>query len=283
MAYLDRIRACNGWNPDDYIPFVVAGVAFGRVRPEFAGRLANWDEVFLLGGDGLAVHPALDVPAARTEALAGVWRELVEQGLLSYLHGELFPVGPSWDRPELLVDRAVAPWLGTRGYGQHLNGYVRDDGRLWMWVGRRSPNKRNFPGKLDHLAAGGLPHGIGMRENLAKECREEADIPPHLAAAARPVGALTYCRATATGLKSDIVYCYDLELPADFEPRCTDGEVESFRLLPLEEVQALVRDTEAFKLNCSLVIIDFLIRHGYLGPEHPEYLELVRGLHPDLL
>jgi hypothetical protein len=69
-----------------------------------------------------------------------------------------------------------------------------------------------------------------------------------------------------------------VELSPDFEPQNTDGEVESFTLLPLEEVARLVRDTDEFKLNCNLVIIDFLLRHGYLAPEHEEYLDLATGL-----
>ena len=58
--------------------------------------------------------------------------------------------------------------------------------------------------------------------------------------------------------------------------------MQAFRLLPLEEVQWLVRDTEEFKLNCALVVIDFLIRHGRLAPEAEGYLALVDGLHPRL-
>jgi hypothetical protein len=78
------------------------------------------------------------------------------------------------------------------------------------------------------------------------------------------------------------MYCYDLELPADFIPRCTDGEVESFQRLPADEVARLVRDTDAFKLNCNLVIIDFLVRHGLLSPMEPDYLEILRGLRSPL-
>jgi len=78
------------------------------------------------------------------------------------------------------------------------------------------------------------------------------------------------------------MYCYDLELPADFEPRCTDGEVESFRRLPLAEVARLVRETDELKLNCNLVIIDFLIRHGQVPQDDPDYLAILRGLRQPL-
>ena len=95
---------------------------------------------------------------------------------------------------------------------------------------------------------------------------------------ARPVGVVTYAHASENGFKPDVLYCYDLELPADFAPRCMDGEVEGFELLPLAEVAALVRDTAEFKPNCNLVVIDFLVRLGVVGPDHPEYLEIVGGL-----
>jgi hypothetical protein len=46
----------------------------------------------------------------------------------------------------------------------------------------------------------------------------------------------------------------------------------------LDKVASLVRETVAFKMNCDLVIIDFLMRHGYITPEHPDYLALGTGL-----
>jgi hypothetical protein len=81
------------------------------------------------------------------------------------------------------------------------------------------------------------------------------------------------------GLRRDVLYCYDLDLPPDFRPECQDGELEEFMLMPVEEVAAIVRDTVEFKFNCNLVIIDFLVRHGLIGPDAPDYLAIVKGLH----
>ena len=67
--------------------------------------------------------------------------------------------------------------------------------------------------------------------------------------------------------------------PKDFTPVCTDGEVESFQLVPAEEVLQIIRDSEDFKPNCNLVILDFMIRHGLLNPEVKGYTNLVRSLH----
>ena len=81
------------------------------------------------------------------------------------------------------------------------------------------------------------------------------------------------------GLRRDLLFNFDLELPANFEPVNTDGEISEFYLWPIEQVIEAVRDTDEFKFNCSLVIIDFLIRRGFIEPDHADYVELVRGLH----
>lgn len=92
------------------------------------------------------------------------------------------------------------------------------------------------------------------------------------------VGAVTYTLDTPGGVKCDVLFNYDLELPADFVPRNKDGEVAEFWRWPLDAVAARVRDTDDFKFNVNLVVIDFLIRHGYLTPDEPEYLAIVKGL-----
>ena len=56
-----------------------------------------------------------------------------------------------------------------------------------------------------------------------------------------------------------------------------DGEVESFERLPVAKVAEAVADGR-FKPNCNLVIVDFLVRHGYLQPEDPGYVPLVHSL-----
>lgn len=53
-------------------------------------------------------------------------------------------------------------------------------------------------------------------------------------------------------------------------------------LMPLAEVASVVRETDEFKLNCNLVVIDFLIRHGWMEPQSSEYLALVLGLRQPL-
>jgi len=80
-------------------------------------------------------------------------------------------------------------------------------------------------------------------------------------------------------LNRDVLFIYDLELPLDFIPENTDGETQTFYLWDLEEIVELVENTDEFKLNCNLVIIDFLIRYGFLMPEKIPYDVLIQGLH----
>ena len=76
------------------------------------------------------------------------------------------------------------------------------------------------------------------------------------------------------------MFCYDLEVPADFTPVNEDGEVDRIELWPLKDVIASVRDSFDIKSNCNLVVIDFLVRHGYITPKNePDYSAVVLGLH----
>jgi 8-oxo-dGTP pyrophosphatase MutT (NUDIX family) len=282
MSYLDCIKVCNHWNPADFVPFTVAGETLGWIKKDFVKFLAHYADVFEISEQAVSLSASLLAFEARNKALQEVLDDLVSRRLAPPLHGEKYPVGRRRDRPELLIDREAAGLFGVRAYGQHINAFVRDGDQVQMWIGQRSRDKRHFPGKLDHLAAGGLPYGIGMRENVQKECWEEAGMALDISSKARPVGALTYCRQTDKGLKPDTIFCYDLELSRDFRPQCTDGEVEKFYLMDIDDVSKAVRDSEAFKPNCSLVIIDFLIRHGQIDADAPDYLDIVQALHPQL-
>jgi len=281
MGFLDHVVACNTHDANAFIPFRIERQLVGWIRPEFADHLKCWPELFQVSGEQVELLCREQGLEARSRRLARVLEELVRQGVLSHLHGEQYAaVAGSRLQPLLLVDRAAAPRFGIRAFGQHINGYVRTASGLSMWIGRRAEDRLHYPGLLDNVAAGGLPYGISLAENLAKECWEEAGITLELSRRAVPVGAVGYQRDTEAGFKPDTLYCYDLELPQSFRPTCMDGEVQAFYLMPVEEVMERVRETREFKLNCNLVIIDFLIRHGYIGPDHEEYLALVAGLHP---
>ncbi|MGE0736654.1 MAG: DUF4743 domain-containing protein [Alphaproteobacteria bacterium] len=280
MSYLDRIAECNDHRPGRFRPLFVGRAQLGRIRQDFVATLGRYPLVFQVSDGRVELHPALDTFDKRTRALERVMRELAGEGLIKGWRDEPYPVGERFGAaPFLQLERAAMPFLGMTSYGVHMNGFVRDGGRIRMWVGRRARNKPTFPGLLDNMVAGGQPIGLSLTENLIKECAEEANIPRALALRAHAVGAISYCCDVPEGVKPDVQFCYDLELPADFVPENTDGEIDEFYLWPIERVAEIVRETREFKFNCNLVIIDFLVRHGILPPEHEDYQDIVKGLH----
>ena len=193
--------------------------------------------------------------------------------LLENWTGELFPVKASVEDTERFVmERTLTASLGCLTFGVHLNGFVRAQTGLQLWVAKRSQKKPTFPGKLDNLVGGGQPAGISLFDNLKKECLEEAGIDENLASLSIATGTISYQYSDGNKLKRDVLFCYDLELPDHFKPICQDGEVDSFERLPINDVLEIIRTTNRFKYNCNLVIIDFAIRHGILnGDNTPEY------------
>jgi len=254
---------------------MVDGVCLGWIRHSFAEQLVRFPECFAVTSDHVALHPGLDGFEARSKAVADVLDVMVESGVVRHLQGEMFPLLSAFGQPAAFqIDRAVVSQFGIRAFGQHLNGYVQTSDGLMMWIGRRASDRRVFPDRLDQLVAGGVPHDISLEENLIKECMEEAGIAKALVASARAAGAISYCCEVERGLRDDTLFCYDLLLPEAFIPRCSDGEVGGFELMPIEKVAEIVRDSEAFKPNCNLVIIDFLLRHGFIGTDHRHHQAL---------
>ena len=163
------------------------------------------------------------------------------------------------------IDRGSLPALGIEAVGVHLNGLVEREDGLHMWVGRRAMDKKLDPGKLDHIVGGGVPAGLGPDETLVKEAGEEAGLPPALVAQAVHRRVIGYSMDRPEGLRRDRLHCYDLMLPGDFVPHPVDGEVTGFELWPIARVVEAVRDTDDFKFNVNLVLIDLFERLGLLG------------------
>jgi hypothetical protein len=280
MAFTDRIADCCRFDPESYRPFAVGSAPVGLVRHAFAARLGDFPGVFEVGAEGVRLRDRFADFDSRTRAVADVLETLRGRGEIQGWRDEPYPVAVAFAAPLLMtLERAAVPLFGVRAYGVHMNGVVGDGWDVRMWVAKRSLSKPTGPGKLDQLVAGGQPAGVSLADNLVKECAEEAAIPAELARRAVPIGAVSYVTERPEGLRRDVLFNYDLELPESFTPHNADGEVDSFHLWPIERVIATVRDTDDFKFNCALVVIDFLIRRGLIAPDHPDYVDLARGLH----
>lgn len=279
MALVDRVRLFRLPDFRRLRRLLVGGEQVGWVLHPFAERLAGFPQVFAVSAGEVRLQPAFGDFASRSRAVAGAVATLAGEGRLPKLRKEAYPVATSfYAEPLLELDRAAVPSFGTLAFGIHLNGFVGRGRDMRMWIGRRSRNKPTGPLKLDHIVAGGQPIGLSLAENLVKECAEEADMPASLARAARAAGFASYLIENHEGIRNDILFAYDLELPADFRPVNTDGEIEAFYLWPIAKVMETLAAGEEFKFNVALVIVDFLVRHGILGPEDRDYLEIVNGL-----
>ncbi|TFY72030.1 hypothetical protein EVG20_g945, partial [Dentipellis fragilis] len=180
------------------------------------------------------------------------------------------------------LERAACALFGVVTYGVHMTVYEQDEHGMRVWVPRRAKTKPTFPGQLDNSVAGGISAGAGVYETIVKEAQEEASLPADAVRHyARASGAISYFFRSHKGwLQPEVEYVYDMHAPAGKHTlKPMDGEVESFELLPLKEVIQHMRAGE-FKPNCAVVLVDFLIRKGYITPDNePEYMEIITRLH----
>ncbi|MEO0481599.1 MAG: NUDIX domain-containing protein [Planctomycetota bacterium] len=262
MTLNARILAANTHDRSRYRRWGLRTAAgeFRRVGHLREDRLVE-DRELLSAFQSLDAEELVLAPEALQPFLDGLAPELLARERIAELSGEMFPVWSAvGDSVLASVDRRLVAWLGIPASGVHVNVFRYIDGELQVWIARRALDKLLFPGQLDNAVAGGQPVGLGLAENVVKECGEEAGIPVELATQAEPVGVVQYVFENDSGLKPDTLYCFDLELPADFVPAPVDGEVDSFRSVSLTELRDLLAGEPVFKFNSALVCIDFLLR-----------------------
>lgn len=279
-VFLNWIRECNSFSAGKFVDFLISNSVVGAIHKEKLSLLRKHPDVFQVFEDRVAMHPRLDTPQSRTQAMLQVSRAWNAQGITAKWHNELCNVSPTFGATPLMsVDRSITTLFGILGCGVHVNGITRINGQLFMWVAQRKNQNAILPGQLDHLVAGAQPADLSVQAIMMKECYEEANIPLQLLRQARPVGMIGYRTNRGQQLLRHVVINYDLDLPESFEPKNNDGKIANFYLWPIETVVKTVVTTRDFKLNTNLSIIDFLIRYGYLLPDDPYYKDIVSGLH----
>lgn len=255
--FLRHIRACNtAVLPGTRLPFRIGDATVGYVTPAFADVLLGFPVV---------TRDAVGVTLHEPAAMRAIARDVAGHGFGRH-RGEAFDVRAEPGGKVLTtIDRGALPVFGIMAEGIHANGLVRRADGLHLWVARRAADKALDPGKLDHIVAGGMPAGMTPFETWVKEAAEEAAIPADLAATARFTGTVSYAMDRPEGLRRDVLHCYDIELPESFTPTPADGEVEGFALWPVARVLVAVRDTDEFKFNVNLVLIDLFLREGLIA------------------
>ena len=256
-------------------------------KPRFS-QLKRKLEVVTLTLGGVATMAWFTIVFLPARATAGTAR-LVGQALLDGGHvppfrQELFAAVAAWGQePCFELDRGLLPFFGVKGFGVHLNGYFEDAGGLGMWIGHRSATKKVDPFKLDNVVAGGIASGHGVFETLIKEGAEEAAMPAKLLEGAISVGEIRYRFEIPEGMRDDVLFVYDLEVPDDFSPENTDGEFDFFERMSVSRCLELVAMTDLFKFNVNLTIIDFALRHRLIEVDVPEHGFLKGALRGDLI
>ncbi|KAL2056889.1 hypothetical protein ABVK25_002628 [Lepraria finkii] len=172
--------------------------------------------------------------------------------------------------------------------GVHMMGFYRTPvGEMKLWIPRRAATKQTYPGMLDNTVGGAIIAGEDQFECMVREAGEEASIPEHwVRILAKLVGAISYfyIRDARAGGEMGLFqpathYLYDIELPADMEPKPADKEVQEFYLWRVTETMTALKKGQ-FKPNSAVAWIDFLIRHGYITANNePDYLELISRIH----
>jgi thiamine pyrophosphokinase len=263
-----HIDACNDLaSPAGLVPFRIGAAQVGWLGTDLARALTFFPRDIHFDAQGAALAGRLRSPGARAEALAGIARSLAARGHFK-LRDEPFDIRATPDGPVLAtLDRGALPAFGIAAQGVHVNGRVMRPDGLHLWVGWRSKGKAVAPGKLDNLVAGGIPAGLDAEETLVKEAAEEASLPAELALRARRVGRISYVMREETGIRRDVLHCFDLDLPEGVQPRPNDDEVERFELWPAARVLEAVRDTDDVKFNVNLVLIDLFLRERMIDPD----------------
>ncbi len=280
MSYLHHIKKCNTYDKNQCLPFMIDHEQMGWVGYGFAQHLKPFSEVFTVSSQRVTINPMLVTPELRTRALAPVLEQLHQAGIIDSWVGEPYAVSHAFEeKPRMLMERAAVNYFGVRGFGVHVNGLVQKTDGVYIWIARRTRDKPFWPGKLDQMVAGGQPHGIGLLENVIKESAEEAAIPEALARTAKQVSTIHYRGQNRRGMNIDTLFNYDLWLPAGFVPENTDGEVDEFILMSLQEMAKLTDTTSEFKDNCNLVNIDLLLRQGLIDNTHPDFDDIKQLLY----
>jgi hypothetical protein len=144
-----------------------------------------------------------------------------------------------------------------------------------MWLARRSPAK---PIDLGLPITRRRRHAAGASaDTLAKEAWK--GIEAGRASSALLAGAVHICRDQSDGLQRETVHVHDLWLPAEFVPQNQDGEAVEHRLCNPDEVLALIA-TDEVTADASLVIVDFLLRHGHIPRDDAGFAALEALRHP---
>lgn len=196
----------------------------------------------------------------RSAQLHAALCEAHSAGLLSGWRDESYawwpsPATPPQPRTPCFVqaERAGFRHLGLMSHAVHILGFLPDGDQ---WCGRRALHKATDPGRMDNLAAGGLPVGETALQAAVRELHEEAglSLPIHRL---RYAGAVRTQRLEAEGWHDERLLVFTLALHETEAPCNLDGEVQGFVCLSPSQCLQKLREQDftpdaAMALACAL-------------------------------
>ena len=270
-----RLAAALMPSPLRYRPLIVDDVTLGLIDDARAERLERFRDVFRVAREHVSFTDALCDLETRSKALVDVAHALRSDGALPAWRDERYAAKVAFDAaPMFFIERGAARWFGIRTWAAHINGVVGNGIRARMWIARRSVDKAVDPGLLDNLVGGGISADASVDATLVKEAWEEAGIAADVARNARPCGVVHVRCRVFDGLQRETVFVHDLSLSNHFVPACQDGEAFDHRLIDLFDAARLIASDEepdAATVDASVVVLDYLIRHGAITPGQPGY------------
>ncbi|GLR25507.1 NUDIX hydrolase [Limnobacter litoralis] len=189
-------------------------------------------------------------------ALTDLGRWLADQGWVPNWRGETQTL---FDRNGVAIgelERALFKVFGLRSQAVHLHV---ETGEGLIWVGVRADSKKEHPGLLDNLCAGGVSSGETPQGAAWRELFEEAGLDStHLRGAClTPLGGVEVSRAQGNGWHLEQCHLYFATMREGVHPHNQDGEVCGFQLMtPMACAQAVNQNrfTPDAGLCCALAM-----------------------------
>lgn len=266
-AVLAALESSFSVNDDDFTPLYLCGQRLGCLNAQYAARLAEDLPHNLRRGNG-ALHLFADNWLQVGDLLQNAARGWYEAGLYDGWRSENFLVRGEDGSALFALERSAFRPLGLLSHAVHLNGFCRKNGRLYFWIGRRSPYKAVSPDKLDNLVGGGVSAGESIQAALIRESFEEAGLPENLIAPLPPRSVRLSLRTVARGLHREHLHIFDIELPENRIPQNQDGEIAAFLLMDAQEIAAAIAAGQ-FMNDAALALLDTFARMEITGPDRP--------------
>ncbi|TKA98357.1 NUDIX domain-containing protein [Cereibacter changlensis] len=218
-------------------------------------------------GFGLCLTDAPTDPAGLSERLEHLRHWAAAHDLIPPERGERMAIRPE---PHLEIaawaDRSLMRPFGLWLQKVHINGQVRTPAGPNLWLSLRSPLARSAPGEWDTLVAGGQALGDTAEVAARREAFEEAGLNSAQCAGLLPRGVVALSYQTPLGLHREVLTLFDLDLPADYEPRCHDGEIVLFRCFDAASLETAMLALP-IKFAARLIIGNWVRRQQECDPD----------------